>query len=110
MRRGNSSTPPAWLRHPSHDGSTIADAIGKVKKRAPLATLLLLRQPLYHQATRYGYVRENETVRYVREVVQRFDLLKRMVSNSRSDRVVMNRGDTEASINQPTGMGIPGLD
>jgi membrane-bound lytic murein transglycosylase F len=71
--------------------------------------LLLLRQPLYHQAARYGYVRGNETVGYVREVEQRFDLLKRMVSNSRSDRVVMNRGDTEASISRASGMGAPGL-
>lgn len=42
-------------------------------------SLLLLRKPKYHREARYGYVRAHETVAYVREVVRRHDLLRRLV-------------------------------
>jgi len=50
-------------------------------------SLLLLRQPKYHRMARYGYVRGNETVAYVREIEQRFELLKKMAANSMPVRV-----------------------
>jgi membrane-bound lytic murein transglycosylase F len=46
-------------------------------------SLLLLRQPNFHRMVRYGYVRGNETVAYVREIEQRFERLKQMVANAR---------------------------
>jgi len=41
-------------------------------------SLLLLRKPQYHREARYGYVRGHETVAYVREVMRRHDLLRRL--------------------------------
>ena len=46
-------------------------------------SLLLLRKPQYYHEARYGYVRGNETVAYVREVERRYDLLSRLVTPAR---------------------------
>jgi len=72
--------------------------------------LLLLRHPNYHRTVRYGYVRGNETVGYVREVEQRFALLKRMATKSRPARVALSRVDTDAPISRASEVGAPGLD
>ena len=72
--------------------------------------LLLLRQPNYHRTARYGYVRGNETVGYVREIEQRFALLKRMTSQAQPSRVALGRVDSEGPVGQTPPMGAPGLD
>ena len=57
-------------------------------------SLLLLRQPKYHRMVRYGYVRGNETVGYVRQIEQRFALLKQMVATARPVRMAASGPDT----------------
>ena len=41
-------------------------------------SLLLLRKPRYHREARYGYVRGHETVGYVRDVLNRYAMLRRL--------------------------------
>jgi membrane-bound lytic murein transglycosylase F len=45
-------------------------------------SLLLLRQPNFHRMVRYGYVRGNETVAYVRQIEQHFGVLKQLAANA----------------------------
>jgi len=94
------------------DARVLAGRLGRnpdVWEGSVREALLLLRQPVYHQTARYGYVRGNETVGYVRKVEQRFAVLKRMASKSPSDRVAMGQDDADASIDRASGMGEPGL-
>ena len=51
-------------------------------------SLLLLRQPNFHRMVRYGYVRGNETVAYVREVERRYELLMAVSNRSSTARLV----------------------
>jgi membrane-bound lytic murein transglycosylase MltF len=74
-------------------------------------SLLLLRQPSYHRMVRYGYVRGNETVAYVREIEQRFELLQRMVPKSRTTYFAARSGAaTVLPSGSPVLAGVPGLD
>jgi membrane-bound lytic murein transglycosylase F len=96
------------------DARTLAGTLGHdpdVWEGSVREALLLLRQPSYHRTVRYGYVRGNETVGYVREVEKRFALLKHMVSRSLQARVALSEVDnTDASISRASATSAPGLD
>ena len=47
-------------------------------------SLMLLRDPQYHRQARYGYVRAGQTVTYVREILQRYDLLRHLTRERRN--------------------------
>mgnify|MGYP001024822333 CR=1 FL=1 len=51
-------------------------------------SLLLLRMPKYHREARFGYVRGNETVGYVREILHRYDMLVRLTDRAERARGV----------------------
>lgn len=73
-------------------------------------SLLLLRQPSYHRMVRYGYVRGNETVAYVRQIEQRFELLKQMSANARPTRLVSSGEQTVQPGEESRAIGAPSLD
>lgn len=73
-------------------------------------SLLLLRHPNFHRMVRYGYVRGNETVAYVREIEQRFELLKQMVANARPVRVAGGGPDTVLDDDGSMSLVAPSLD
>lgn len=58
--------------------------------------LLQLRQPEYHRQVRYGFVRGQETVRYVDRVLQRYELFKKILDETPLLKTAMN-------ITAPTG-------
>lgn len=95
------------------DARTLTQTLGRdpdVWEGSVREALLLLRQPNYHRTVRYGYVRGNETVGYVREVEQRFALLKRMTSRSQPARIALGHVDSAPPVSQASEMGAPGLD
>jgi membrane-bound lytic murein transglycosylase F len=73
-------------------------------------SLLLLRQPNYHRMVRYGYVRGNETVAYVRQIEQRFELLKQMVASARPVRVAAGGAATALDDEPGLTLAAPSLD
>ncbi len=46
-------------------------------------SLLLLREPQYHRHARYGYVRGSQTVAYVRDVLERYEVFRRVLRERR---------------------------
>ena len=75
-------------------------------------SLLLLRQPRYHRLVRYGFVRGNETVAYVREIEQHFEELKQMGRNARRVQVVAGGGGSEPDLADEgtTALAAPSMD
>lgn len=45
-------------------------------------SLLLLQKPQYHARTRYGFVRGEETVNYVEEILRRYELLRQLAPDA----------------------------
>ncbi|RKZ15663.1 hypothetical protein DRQ53_08415 [bacterium] len=72
-------------------------------------SLLLLRQPAYHRMVRYGYVRGNETVAYVRGIEQRFEMLQHMTPRAHNTRVASRGRDTVLPAAEAAVMGAASL-
>lgn len=94
------------------DARTLSRLLGRdpdVWEGSVRESLLLLRKPAYHRMVRYGYVRGNETVAYVREIEQRFERLRSLAPKTGSTRFASQGGPapTEAT---PAAAGAPGLD
>jgi membrane-bound lytic murein transglycosylase F len=73
------------------DARRLSSLLGKdpdVWEGSVRESLLLLRQPNFHRMVRYGYVRGNETVAYVREVERRYELLMAVSNRSSTARLV----------------------
>lgn len=96
------------------DARTLSRLLGRdpdVWEGSVRESLLLLRKPAYHRMVRYGYVRGNETVGYVREIEQRFALLKRLAPKTRSTQLASHEGPATTTVpSTPMAMGAPGLD
>ncbi len=56
-------------------------------------SLLLLQKPQYHARTRYGFVRGEETVNYVEEILRRYSLLQQLAPEVPAVAAVGSFGD-----------------